>query len=372
MDALAWTAAHAGALIRLAPAETAHRMTIRALAAGLGPRIAPPDSPRLASTVWDIDFASPIGLAAGFDKNAEAVAGLLGLGPGFIEIGAVTPRPQQGNPKPRVFRLKEDRAIINRLGFNNEGARAAQDRLRAWRRGAQEARDGAPPQDVAPRGIVGANIGANKNSVDRMADYETVLRELWGLADFFTVNVSSPNTEKLRDLQGAAALRALLSRVVAARDGLAGESGVSAPVLVKIAPDLTEAELDAAVDAALEAEVDGLIATNTTTARPATLTAREARQAGGLSGAPLFEASTAALRRAAKRVDGRAPIIGVGGVFTGRDAYAKIRAGASLVQLYTGLVYRGPTVFRVIAEELAALLARDGFGSVAEAIGADL
>lgn len=342
--------------LKLAPAETAHDLTLKALAAGLGPIVPAPDDPILRTEVFGLAFKTPVGLAAGFDKNAEAVEGVLALGPGFVEIGAVTPRPQAGNPKPRVFRLKEDAAIINRLGFNNAGLPAVHERLRLRR---------------AKGGVVGVNIGANKNSVDRMADYETVLRDLWGLADFFTVNVSSPNTEKLRDLQGRAALGRLLGRLVADRDALASESGISAPVLLKIAPDLSESEMGDVAEVAMFAKVDGIVATNTTVARPKSLRSSAAKESGGLSGAPLFERSTAALLRMRQLTEGRLPLIGVGGVSNGAQAYAKIRAGASLVQLYTALVFKGPTVFRVIAVELAAALRRDGFSSVAEAVGVD-
>ena len=255
-----------------------------------------------------------------------------------------------------MFRLEEDQAIINRLGFNNEGVRAAHGRLQARR---------------ARSGVVGVNIGANKNSVDRMADYETVLRDLWGLCDFYTVNVSSPNTEKLRDLQGKAALGELLSRMVSLRDGLGAESGVTAPVLVKVAPDLTDREIEDVAEVSLFTGIDGIVATNTTLARPESLTSREAEEKGGLSGAPLFERSTAVLRRLYQRTEGRLPMIGVGGVATGEQALAKIKAGASLAQLYTGLVYRGPRVFRDIAEELSALLKRDGISHVSELVGAE-
>lgn len=343
--------------MRLAPPEVAHRLAIRALAAGLGPRFPTPSDGRLEIRLWDIEFPTPIGLAAGFDKNAEVVDAVLGLGAGFTEVGAITPRPQKGNPKPRVFRLPEDEAVINRLGFNNDGLPGAHERLRDRR---------------AKGGIVGVNIGANKNSVDRMADYETVLRDLWGLCDFYTLNVSSPNTEKLRALQGKAALTELLGRIMGLRDGLASESGVNAPVLVKIAPDLTDAEIEAVAETAIGAGIDGIVATNTTLERAESLKSRHAGEKGGLSGAPLFARSTEVLKRLALRTERKLPLIGVGGVFTGADAYAKIRAGASLVQLYTAMIYRGPGVFHDVATTLAELLKRDGFASAAEAVGADL
>lgn len=357
MDPLSWVAPYAGAALRLLPAETAHSLTLRSLAAGFGPSYGALADPSLVTQLWGRRFPTPIGLAAGFDKNAEAVDALLALGPGFVEIGAITPRPQPGNPKPRVFRLVEDQAIINRLGFNNAGVQAAHRNLQARH---------------AVGGVVGVNIGANKNSVDRIADYETVLRDLWGLCDFYTLNVSSPNTERLRDLQGKEALGELLLRLVRTRDGLAAESGVNAPLLVKIAPDLTDREVEDVAEVALFAGVDGVVATNTTTERPSGLHGRAARQQGGLSGPPLFERSTSVLRRLAARTEGRMPLVGVGGVSTGEQAYDKIKAGASLVQLYTGLVYRGPRVFRDVAEELSALLRRDGFAHVEQAVGQEV
>ena len=349
----------AGEALKLLPPETAHRLTLQGLAAGLGPRFPAPDDPALAQTLWGRRFASPVGLAAGFDKNAEAMSGVLALGPGFLEIGAVTPRPQRGNPKPRVFRLSEDRAIVNRLGFNNQGMEAAARRLRRWR-------------EAGGTGIVGVNLGANKDSADRGADFETVLSALWGLCDFYTVNVSSPNTERLRDLQGKEALSALLSAMVARRAALSAASGFDAPILVKIAPDLSDGEIEDVAEAALAAGIDGIVATNTTLERPATLRSPQAAEQGGLSGAPLFDRSTEVLRRLALRTEGKATLIGVGGVETGAQASAKIRAGASLVQLYTGLVYRGPGVFHSIAQELSEILRRGGAQHIGDIIGADL
>ncbi len=338
------------------PAERAHALAIWALAKGFGPS-APPPPERLKCRVLGLDFPGPVGLAAGFDKNAEAVDAALRAGAGFVEVGAVTPRPQEGSAKPRVFRLSEDHAIVNRLGFNNDGMDAVGERLRE-RRGAA--------------GVVGVNLGANANSVDRMADYETTLRHLWGLADFFTVNVSSPNTKGLRAFEGEEALRDLLGRLLTAREALSAESGVApAPLLVKLSPDLDAAGLEAAAAVALETGIDGLVATNTTVSRPDGLKSPAARQTGGLSGRPLFEMSTAALRRLYARTEGRVTLIGVGGVETAEQAYAKLRAGASLVQLYTAMVYRGPGVFAEIHAGLDALLARDGVAAPQEIVGLD-
>lgn len=338
-------------LLRRFDPETAHGLALSALA--FAPGAGPVRNPALATTLWGLDFANPVGIAAGFDKNAAAVQGALrATGAGFLEIGAVTPRPQPGNPRPRLFRLTEDRAAINRFGFNNEGMEAAAARLEAL-----------PPQP----GPVGVNLGANKDSADRAADYAAVLRRFAACADFFTVNVSSPNTEKLRDLQGRAALDALLALAQEARD----EAAAGKPLLLKIAPDLDEDGLRDVADVCLGRRVDGIVATNTTLSREG-LRSSHAAEAGGLSGAPLFEKSTGTLRRLARLTEGRIPIIGVGGVATAEQAYAKIRAGASLVQLYTAMVYGGAALPGRIAEALPALLARDGFSHVSEAVGADL
>lgn len=330
--------------------ETAHGLALRALNAGLGPRGGPVTSPRLRTEVAGLALANPIGIAAGFDKNANALRPALMAGPGFVEIGAITPRPQSGNPRPRLFRLPEDQAVINRFGFNNDGMEAARPRLAAAR--------GA--------GIVGVNLGANKDAADRAADYVTVLKYLWNHADFFTVNISSPNTERLRDLQGRAALDALLARVMAAKSDL----GAAKPVFLKIAPDLDERELSDIAELALAHGLDGITATNTTLSRDG-LASRHRDEAGGLSGQPLFERSTAVLARLYRLTGGRVPLIGVGGVATAEQAYAKIRSGASAVQLYTGMVYGGISLPRRIALGLDRLLERDGFGNVSDACGAD-
>lgn len=336
-------------LHRLDP-ETAHRLSLRALRAGLVPLPGPVASPRLATTLAGLALPNPVGLAAGYDKNAEAVSALSRAGFGFIEAGAATPRPQPGNPRPRLFRLAADRAVINRFGFNNDGAAAIAARLAA-----------------APRAVpAGLNLGANRDSPDRAGDYAAVLRIAGPHADFATVNVSSPNTERLRDLQGPAALAALLAGVLAARDALPRRI----PVFLKISPDLSAAELEDLAGCAVAAGIDGIIATNTTLARDGLVSPARA-EAGGLSGAPLFERSTRVLARLSVLTAGRIPLIGVGGIGAAADAYAKIRAGASAVQLYTALVWGGLSLAAEIARGLDALLARDGFASVAAAVGTD-
>lgn len=328
--------------------ETAHGLTIEALKLGLGPTDRSPDDPVLAVEIAGLRFRNCVGLAAGFDKNAEVPDAMLAAGFGFVECGTVTPRPQPGNPRPRLFRLSEDRAVINRMGFNNEGTERIAARLAHRRRGA---------------GIVGANIGANKDSADRIGDYVTGLKRLWGLADYFTVNVSSPNTPGLRALQSKAALDELLGRLAEARCGLSG----SAPVFLKVAPDLSDQEIEAIASAARK--VDGLIISNTTVDRPASLRSEQKDEPGGLSGAPLFEASTRVLRRFSEATGGTVPLIGVGGIGSGADAYAKVRAGACAVQLYTAMVFEGPGVIARIKRDLARRLRADGFASVAEATG---
>jgi dihydroorotate dehydrogenase len=338
-------------LLRRLDPETAHGLALKGLRAGLGPRTGPITTPRLALRLAGLDLPNPLGLAAGFDKNAEAVAPLLRAGFGFIEVGAATPHPQPGNPRPRLFRLRADRAAINRFGFNNEGMEAIALRLAAR----------------PPGGIVGLNLGANKASADRAADFAAVLAHAGPFVDFATVNVSSPNTERLRDLQGAEALSALLQGVMAANAALARP----VPVFLKIAPDLTDAELVDLVAVALESGVAGIVATNTTLARDG-LSDPQASEAGGLSGRPLFARSTAVLARVAALTRGAVPLIGVGGVESPETAYAKIRAGASAVQLYTGLVYGGLSLVPAILDGLDRLLERDGFSNVAEAVGADL
>jgi len=335
------------ALHRLDP-ETGHGMALMALRAGFVPLPGPFTTPRLRLRLAGLDLPNPVGLAAGFDKNAVALAALTRAGFGFVETGAATPRPQPGNPRPRLFRLSEDHAVINRFGFNNEGAEAIAARL------------AKRPAD----GIVGLNLGANKDSSDRAGDFAQVLRCCGAHVDFATVNVSSPNTEKLRDLQGPAALRALLAGVMEARAGLPRPI----PVFLKIAPDLSPDELAELADVALASGLDAIIATNTTLSRDG-LSSPHAGQAGGLSGRPLFEKSTRVLAELSALTNGRIPLIGVGGIDSAETAYAKIRAGASAVQLYSALVYQGFALVGEIARGLDALLARDGHASIADATG---
>ena len=331
-------------------AETAHGFALKALRTGLTPADRRPDPPSLGVEVWGRHLSNPIGLAAGFDKNAEAIDALLRLGFGVVEIGSVTPRPQPGNPRPRLFRLAEDRGVINRMGFPGQGLDAVLARLKHRPRS----------------GFVGVNVGANKDSTDRAADYVTCAAALAPHADYLVCNVSSPNTPGLRNLQGRSQLADLLKRV---QDALAA---TPVPLVVKIAPDATDDDLDDIVAVSRELRIDGIIVGNTTLARPASLRSARRQEAGGLSGAPLSELSTEVLRRTARRVEGQFPLIGCGGVGSGADAYAKIRAGATLVQLYSMLVYEGPPLVRRIKDELAALLARDGLASVSQAIGADI
>lgn len=325
--------------------ERAHGLALRALP--FAPLPGPVTSPRLTTRIAGLEMPNPVGLAAGFDKNATALAPLMQAGFGFLEVGAATPLPQPGNPRPRLFRLARDRAAINRFGFNNDGIEAIADRLAN-----------------RPEGIpVGLNIGANKDSADRMADFAKVMQVARSLVDFATVNVSSPNTEKLRDLQGADALRALLTGVLA-------ESG-KVPVFLKIAPDLSDGEIAEIATVAMETGVAGVIATNTTLAREG-LVSRRRGEKGGLSGRPLFVPSTRVLARLAKETGGSLPLIGVGGVASAADAYAKIKAGASAVQLYTAMVYHGLSLAHRIARGLDEMLAHDGFENVADAVGTGL
>ena len=336
-------------LHRLDP-ERAHALSLLALRAGLTPRPGPVTSPRLATTLAGLHLPNPIGLAAGFDKNAVAIGPLSQAGFGFLEVGAATPLPQDGNPRPRLFRLTDDAAAINRFGFKNQGAQAIAARLA--RR--------------VPGIPVGLNLGANKTSENRAADFAGVLATCGSFVDFATVNVSSPNTERLRDLQGPAALAALLDGVMQANAGLARP----VPVFLKIAPDLTDDDLAAIAEVAKTARLAGIIATNTTLSREG-LRSRHRTQTGGLSGVPLFQRSTRVLARLSHLTGGKLPLIGVGGISSADDAYAKIRAGASAVQLYTALAYQGLSLVARIATGLDTLLARDGHATVASAVGID-
>lgn len=328
--------------------ERAHGLASIALLAGVTPRSGPFTTPRLATQVAGLTLANPVGLAAGFDKNATLLHPLAKAGFGFLEVGAATPLPQPGNPKPRLFRLSADQAVINRFGFNNQGAEVIGRRL----------------QDRPTNLPIGLNLGANKTSEDRAADFAKVLSVCGPHVDFATVNVSSPNTEKLRDLQGSAALTGLLAGVMEVREGL--ERRV--PVFLKIAPDLNSDELAQIAEVAVASNLDGIIATNTTLARNG-LKSPDAQEAGGLSGAPLFEKSTRVLAQLSALIDGRMPLIGVGGVGSADQAYAKICAGASAVQLYSAMVYQGMSLIRDIATGLDTFLAQDGFANVADAVG---
>ena len=342
-------------VLRWLDPEDAHKLAIQGL------RFLPPgqpcsDDPKLAVRVFGLNFPNPIGMAAGFDKNAEVPDALLRLGFGFVEIGSVTPRPQAGNPRPRLFRLVGDEGIINRMGFNNDGADAVLKRLAA------RTRHG---------GIVGVNVGANKDSPDRVADYVKLIETFAPVASYFTVNISSPNTPGLRNLQQAAQLDELLGKVIDARDRIRTKAGDS-PVLLKIAPDLSLAELDEVVQAARARRVDGMIVANTTLARPPTLREQtRAREQGGLSGRPLFRLSTRMLAETYVRVEGAFPLVGVGGIDSGATALTKIRAGASLIQLYSPLIYKGLGLIKDVKRDLSSALVSSGRDSLSEMVGTD-
>jgi dihydroorotate dehydrogenase len=332
-------------------AEAAHRATINLLRlrTGTGFPPEPPSTPSLETTVAGLSFPNPVGLAAGFDKDAEVPEQMLSLGFGFVEVGTLTPRPQAGNPKPRLFRLVEDQAVMNRMGFNNRGqadARRRLDRRARW------------------RGVIGVNIGANKDSADRIADYVAGVRAMAPVADYVTINISSPNTPGLRQLQDEGALRALLAAISEARDERAP------PIFLKVSPDLGEGEPDQIVRVAMQHGVDAIIVANTTVSRPS-LKSKHRDEAGGLSGAPLRSLALKALRDFRSACGGEIPLIGVGGIATVDDAWERIRAGASLVQLYTAMVYEGPGVARRIARGLVERLKREGLANIAEAVGSE-
>lgn len=329
----------AAPLLRRLDPEDAHRATIAALKL-LPPRAPRPDDPRLAVSAFGLDFPNPVGLAAGFDKDAEIPDAMLGLGFGFVEVGTLTPRPQPGNPRPRAFRLVADRGVINRYGFNSRGHAPALERLK--RR--------------AQRGVVGVNIGANKDADDRIADYVAGVRAFAPVASYFTINVSSPNTPGLRDLQEPAALAELLARTLEAREA----AETRRPLLLKIAPDLTLAQLDGIVRVARDSRIDGMIVSNTTISRPATLHSPLAKESGGLSGAPLADLATRMLAQTFVRVEQQFPLIGVGGIDSAETALARIEAGATLLQLYSALVYEGPGLAQRIKQGLVAAQAADG------------
>ncbi|XP_026176405.1 dihydroorotate dehydrogenase (quinone), mitochondrial isoform X1 [Mastacembelus armatus] len=348
-------------LQRLVGAETAHVLAVKIIGLGLVPLNRYQDPASLAVNVLGLKFKNPVGIAAGFDKHVEAVDGLYKMGFGFVEVGTITPTPQEGNPKPRVFRLTADHAIINRYGFNSCGLAEAKQRLKAREETQQQQSKAGLP--------LGINLGKNKLSQDARADYLEGVRVLGPLADYLVVNVSSPNTPGLRDLQGKAELRQLLHTVLKERNSLQGER--RPPVLVKIASDLTAQDKQDIADVITELGVDGLMVSNTTISRPESLKDPHKCEAGGLSGQPLKELSTSTVREMYSLTKGKVPIIGIGGVASGQDAMDKIRAGASLVQLYTALTYQGPPIVTKIKRELEQLLKEQGFSNISEAVGAD-
>lgn len=341
--------------LRLIDPETAHHAALWGLRARLGPRARADRWPRLRTTLAGLDLPNPLGMAAGFDKNCEVPDALLRSGFGFVECGTVTPLPQDGNPKPRIFRLSEDRAVINRLGFNNKGLDAFADRLAA--------RERKP-------GIVGANVGANKESADRAADYVLGMGRVWKHASYVTANISSPNTPGLRGLQKRGALEDLLGRLREARGPLTTAHGAR-PLFLKVAPDLDDVAIRDIAEIAISYELDALIVSNTTLQRPSHLTSDNREEQGGLSGQPLFQISTHTLRLFAGALNGRLPLIGVGGIENGLTALAKIKAGASAVQLYSAMVFQGPGLVARILDELDGLLMAEGFDHVSEAVGVE-
>jgi dihydroorotate dehydrogenase len=340
-------------ILRQLPAETAHTTTIRLLKTGLAPKSPTLSSDRLKTNVGGLTLPNPVGLAAGFDKNAEVPDAMLASGFGFVECGTVTPRPQAGNPKPRLFRLGDHGAVINRMGFNNDGLDAFAARLRR--------------RQTRP-GLVGANLGANKDSQDRIADYVEGLTRLWGLSDYFTINISSPNTPGLRKLQGADEMDALLERIAMTRQALSAD-GSNYPIFLKVAPDLNETDVPRVVEQVRTYALDAIIISNTTIDRPEAIGAQWKTEAGGLSGQPLFEKSTRLLAQFYQATQGQIDLIGVGGIGSGAQAYAKIRAGAKAVQLYSALVFHGPALVGDICKDLEARLSADGFTSVMDAVG---
>lgn len=334
-------------LLLALPPERAHDLAVKSLELGLYPRADTPDDKRLAQRLFGLDFANPVGMAAGFDKDARVPRELLAMGFGFVEVGTLTPRAQSGNPAPRMFRSMADRAVINRLGFNNDGQEAALHRLQG------------------ATGIIGVNIGAGRDNKDRIGDYVSGIRHLAEVASYFTVNVSSPNTPGLRDLQAPEALDALLKRVQQARDA----TGAKPPLLVKLAPDLADDDLPDVVRVILGNKVDGIVVSNTTLARDGLGDRSFAGEAGGLSGRPLFVRATRMLARVYRLTQGKLPLIGVGGIDSGETALAKIEAGASLIQLYTGLVFEGPALIGRIKQVLVRAIDKEGCNSLAPLVG---
>ncbi|MFN4283375.1 MAG: quinone-dependent dihydroorotate dehydrogenase [Alphaproteobacteria bacterium] len=342
-------------LLNLFSPETAHRLAIVGLKLGLGGRRSEPDDPILATEVLGLKFPNPVGVAAGFDKGAEVPDAMLALGFGFAEAGTVTPKPQPGNPKPRLFRLEEDEGVINRLGFNSGGLEPYLARVKARKR----------------NGIFGANVGKNRDTVDGAADYAIGIKAVANYADYLVCNISSPNTPGLRNLQGKAELKDLLTRVLAARAEAIPAGQKAPPLFAKVGPDLDAIAIEDIAQVALETKVDGLIIGNTTIDRPAHLKSAQAPEAGGLSGKPLTDKARWCIGEMYKALGGRVPIVGCGGIMNGSDAYRAIRAGASLVQLYSALVFHGPELVVAIKRDLAAHLRADGFARLADAVGAD-
>lgn len=340
-------------VLRKLDPEQAHSLTLLALKSGLYQRQATPEDPRLEQNIWGLKFSNPVGIAAGFDKNAYVVTSLFRIGFGFVEVGTVTPKPQAGNKKPRIFRLNRDRAVINRLGFNSRGHESVHRSL----------------SSRSFDNVLGVNIGANKDSKNRNEDYVEGLQKFVGVADYFTINISSPNTPGLRDLQKPRELTALLGWMVAARGALMESGGKWCPLLVKLAPDLSDEELEAIVQCILEHGIDGIIVSNTTTARNGLMDQHCSEEVGGLSGRPLFHRSTQMLARVFQICEGRIPLVGVGGIESGETALAKIEAGASLVQLYTGLVFNGPRLIQSIKAKLTREIDQGSFSNINEIIG---
>ena len=346
----------AAPVLRALDPERAHGLTVLSLKMGLGPVAAQTDPENLAIDVFNLRFPNPVGLAAGFDKNADVPDAMLRLGLGFTEVGTVTPLPQPGNPKPRLFRLVEDQAVINRMGFNNHGLEHVASRL----------------ADLSKRkGIIGANVGANKTSDDRVNDYVLGIRRLWDLADYFTVNVSSPNTPGLRGLQDKSALDDLLQKVHAARESCRQVSGVNRPILLKVAPDLEDGAIGDIAELVQAHHIDGLIVSNTTIGLRDQLKSTFAHEAGGLSGVPLYDLSTDILSKFYAATKGQVPLVGVGGIASAEDAYRKIKAGASLVQLYSALSFQGPDLIEDIKLGVSQYLEQDGFACLQDAVGVD-
>lgn len=341
--------------LHLLDPERAHEIAIAALKRGFAGEHAPVEAEALRVSLFGLQFPNPVGLAAGFDKNAEAVSALQRQGFGFVELGTVTPLPQNGNPRPRIFRLPEDRAVINRLGFNNAGMEAFTANVK---------------KRIAARGIIGANIGKNKDSESAAADYTKLLKAVYGLVDYVTINISSPNTSGLRDLQQGRFLQGLLSALIETRaECQRQQGGKPMPLLLKVAPDVDAVTKEDIAQVSLELGIDGIIVSNTTIKRPTSLKNLQRSESGGLSGPPLFELSTQLLKEIHTLTQGKIPLIGVGGISTGDDAYAKIRAGASLVQLYTALTYQGFGLVNRINKRLLELLQRDGFKHITDAVG---